>query len=99
MPDYHPYVATGDFDTDGDNDFAVVVVDDSGSWTFLIFNAPFPDDFLPAFVDSSINFQGSGFFFGPPRSQPYRLIIGPFRSHGASVVPKNGTYEIEYGGY
>jgi hypothetical protein len=26
MPDYHPYVATGDFNSDGETDFAVVLI-------------------------------------------------------------------------
>jgi hypothetical protein len=44
VPDYHPYVATGDFNTDGVRDFAVVVVDRSKStqnFVLLVFNGPF----------------------------------------------------------
>ena len=99
VPDYHPYVATGDFDSDGDEDFAVVVVHRSGAWKLLIFNAPFQEAASPAYVDTGLDFGRLALFYGPPRPKPYRLVIGPFESEGAVVVPKNGTYVLDWGEY
>jgi len=99
VPDYHPYVATGDFDTDGDEDFAVIVVQQSGARKLLVFNAPFAEPGRPAYVETSLDFRRLALFFGPPRPKPYRLLIGAFESEGALVIPKNGTYVLEWQEY
>jgi len=42
-PDYHPYIATGDFNSDGATDFAVVVIDTlkpKKNFSLLVFNGP-----------------------------------------------------------
>ena len=43
VPDYHPYIATGDFNGDGVTDFAVEVIKQSKSpndFVLLVFNGP-----------------------------------------------------------
>jgi hypothetical protein len=47
IPNYHPYVATGDFNGDGVRDFAVVVIDRSKhekNFTLVVFNGPFDSE-------------------------------------------------------
>jgi hypothetical protein len=45
-------------------------------------------------MDTSLDFERRGLFYGPPRPEPHYLVIGPFYSHGALLVPKDQTYEI-----
>ena len=77
VPDYHPYIATGDFNGDGVTDFAVVVIDgakSANSFEILVFNGPSHSNTkAPAFVQSRL--EGDALFFGPPRSKPYRLVV------------------------
>jgi hypothetical protein len=98
IPDYHPYVANGDFNGDGQIDFAVAVIRTNGTrkFTILVFNGPIksPDD-SPSFVDSDSNLRGIGFFYGPPRPKPYRLVVGAFESEGYVLVPKGQTYRFQ----
>jgi hypothetical protein len=47
VPDYHPYIATGDFNGDGVTDFLVEVIDQSKSpndFVLVVFNGPFRSD-------------------------------------------------------
>lgn len=99
VPDYHPYTATGDFNSDGVDDFAVVVVDRSKSthnFALLVFNGPFGSNAVPpAFVESGLDLHGKGLFFGPPRPKPYRLVVGPFESDNTAIlVPRGRTYKL-----
>ena len=98
--DYHPYVATGDFNGDGARDFAVVVIDrkkPTKNFTLLVFNGPFnPGSGTPAFVKSDLGLRNQGLFFGPPRSKPYRLVLGRFESDNSVIlVPKGNTYILK----
>jgi hypothetical protein len=101
VPDYQPYVATGDFNNDGDGDFAAVVVDttkpiDKG-FTLLVFNGPFTtssENAIPAFEKGGLNLQGAGLFFGPPRPQPHRLVVGRFESEGMLLQPSGRSYRL-----
>ena len=58
VPDYHPYIVSGDFNGDGETDFAVVVVSRSRrthNFKLLVFNGPFESpNVAPAFVDSDL---------------------------------------------
>jgi hypothetical protein len=99
-PDYHPYVATGDFNSDGITDFAVVVIDRSKSennFTLLVFNGPFGSKpAVPAYVESGLDLRRQGMSFGPPRPKPYRIVIGPFESDNTWIlVPKGHTYKVQ----
>ena len=98
-PDYHPYLVVGDLNSDAEADLAVVVVDPLGEWMFLIFNGPLEVGATPSFVDTGLDFERKGLFYGPPRPEPYRLVVGPFESHGALVLPKGTTYEIKWAEY
>jgi hypothetical protein len=100
VPDYHPYVATGDFNGDGVSDFAIVVVNRSESaqnFTLLVFNGPFGSKLAsPTFVESGLDLRYQGLSFGPPRPKPYRLVVGPFESDNTWIlVPQGRTYRIQ----
>ena len=95
--DYHPYVATGDFNGDGVEDFAVVLLDHTKkekNFALVVFNGPFKSETLsPAFVQSDMDLKYSGLFYGPPRPKPYRLLLGPFESDsGALLIPHGRSY-------
>ncbi len=98
VPDYHPYVANGDFNGDGKLDLAVAVIQVTipHKFTILVFNGPIqsrPQD--PAFIEEDANLTGIGFFFGPPRPKPYRLVVGAFESEGYILVPRGRTYRLD----
>lgn len=100
VPDYHPYVATGDFNSDGVSDFAIIVIDGSKSahnFTLLVFNGPFGSKpAAPAFVESGLDLRNEGLSFGPPRPKPYRLVVGPFESDNTWILfPSGHTYKIQ----
>jgi hypothetical protein len=100
VPDYHPYVISGDFNNDGQADFAVVLIDTkqgklTGRYAVVIFNGPVRDaDQRPAFFKAGLDLKYHGFFYGPPRKKPYRLILGRFEAEGATFVPEGATYKM-----
>jgi hypothetical protein len=98
--DYRPYIATGDFNGDGIQDFAVVVIDrtkQEKKFVLVVFNGPFkPETATPAFLQSGMDLKYSGLFFGPPRPKPYRLLLGPFESDsGVLLVPHGRSYKLD----
>lgn len=98
--DYHPYIATGDFRGNGISDFAVAAIDRStgkNRFALLVFDGPFRTvDAPPVFVRRGIDLNGKGFFYGPPRPKPYRLVIGPFESDNTCIVaPEGSTYRLD----
>jgi hypothetical protein len=98
VPDYHPYVAIGDFNGDGNTDFAVALIfnNSPNRFAILVFNGPFDSaNITPAYFDHDLKMRGIGFFFGPPRPKPYRLVIGAFESEGYLLLPKGQTYQIQ----
>jgi hypothetical protein len=97
VPDYHPYFATGDFNGDGIEDFAAVVVEPSkkqNNFALLVFNGPFESgNVLPAFFKAGLDLTNQGLFYGPPRPKPYRLIVGRFESDtGSILLPRGRSY-------
>jgi len=99
VPDYHPYTATGDFNGDGVEDFAVVVVERSkqeDNFALLVFNGPFkPETASPAFMKSGLELKYQGLFYGPPRPKPYRLLVGQFNSDTAlRLIPHGRGYRL-----
>ena len=101
VPDYHPYVATGDFNGDGAEEFAVVVVDNSckeDSFTLLVFNGPFNSDVVsPVLIQPHLRLKDQGLFYGPPRPKPYRLVIGRFESDSGAILVRDGkSYRFVY---
>jgi hypothetical protein len=98
VPDYHPYVASGDFNGDGIIDFAVVVINTRKAHdsVLLVFNGPnHLRDSIPAFVGPHDDLGRSALFFGPPRPKPYRLVVGPFESDNTLILKPHGkTYRL-----
>jgi hypothetical protein len=99
VSDYHPYIATGDFNSDGVRDFAAVVVDRSKSaqnFVLLVFNGPFNSHAaVPAFVEPGLDLRYQGLSFGPPRPKPYRLVMGFFESDNTAIlVPRGRTHKL-----
>ena len=95
--DYHPYSVTGDFNGDGAEDFAVVLIDrrkKEKNFALVVFNGPFKSEALsPAFMESGMDLKYTGLFYGPPRPKPYRLLLGPFESDsGALLIPHGRSY-------
>jgi len=88
VSDYHPYAATGDFNGDGVEDFAVAVVDRSKqekNFALVVFNGPFKlESASPAFLEAGLELRSYGLFYGPPRPKPYRLLVGRFESDSHS---------------
>lgn len=98
--DYHPYSVSGDFRGNGILDFAVAVIDHSsnaGGFTLLVFEGPFHSlDTPPVFVEGSLDLKHKGFFYGPPRPKPYRLVIGSFESDNSCILsPQGSTYRLD----
>jgi len=97
VPDYHPYAVSGDLNGDGNIDFAVAVIRTNAArkFTILVFNGPIKSvTDAPSFVDSDSDLTGVGFFYGPPRPKPYRLVVGAFESEGYVLEPKSRTYRL-----
>jgi len=97
VPDYNPYYAVGDFNSDGQKDFAIAVIAPNHTgkrFRLLVFNGPFNDSpaHEPAFVSDFMDPTGEGLFFGPPRPKPYRLLLSVFESEGILLVPKGNGY-------
>jgi hypothetical protein len=92
VPDYRPHIATGDFNGDGVEDFAVIVIGPSKqekNFAIVVFNGPFKGE-TPAFFESGLDLKYQGMFFGPPRPKPYRLLVGRFESDSGSVLVPHG---------
>lgn len=101
VPDYHPYAATGDFNGDGVEGFAVAVVDRSKqekNFALVVFNGPFKfksQAASPAFLEAGLDLRSCGLFYGPPRPKPYRLLVGRFESDsGSLLIPKGRGYRL-----
>ncbi len=97
VPDYRPYTATGDFNSDGVEDFAVVLIDRSKqekNFALIVFNGAFKSEHQsPAFFQSSMDLKYYGLVYGPPRSKPYRLLLSQFESDsGVLLVPRGHGY-------
>jgi len=97
VPGYQPYYSVGDFNGDGQRDFAVVVATQDKSpkhFILLVFNGPLDASKpqKPAFVSEPMDLTEQGLFFGPPRPKPYRLLVGGFESEGRLLLPKGKGY-------
>jgi hypothetical protein len=100
LADFHPYVATGDFNGNGVEDFAVAVVDRSRktrNFAVLVFNGPLgPDSASHPFMVPDLDLVHQALFFGPPASKPYRLSIGYFESdYFVEILPKGNSYRLK----
>ena len=97
VPGYHPYVVAADLNGDGQIDLAIAMVNTKAAnkFTMLVFNGPLKPNEPPSFVGTDLSMSGIGFFFGPPRPKPYRLVVGAFESEGYVLVPKGKTYLLD----
>ncbi len=94
LPGYHPYVVTGDFNHDGEVDFAVVLMNRSlkvKRFTLLIFNGPYNDETTyPNFVRDGLELHLG---FGPWTSPRNTLLVGHFHSDYFTMLkPAGKTY-------
>ncbi|MBC6981364.1 FG-GAP repeat protein [Caulobacter sp. 17J80-11] len=88
QPDYHPYLAYGDFDGDRREDVAVGVKPSgtSGTYRVLILSGrPASKPFL-----SQPFGQREAMFFDGPRPEPKRLMVGAFETEGGTFQPAPG---------
>jgi hypothetical protein len=90
-PNFHPYYAVGDFNSDGQPDFAVVLIGAAEKKYVAIFNGPFSQNSAssPAYLDHK---HVGALFFGAPRPKPWRLLVGPFESEGTLFKPRGALY-------
>jgi len=101
VPDYQPYYAAGDFNSDGIEDFAVALIDPGRAtkqFAVAIFNGPFIEGKPQpeALFSDGFELVGCGFVFGPPRPKPYRLVVGRFESDNALLfAPRGNGYIIK----
>lgn len=98
VPDYHPYIVTGDFNNDGVEDFAAILIDSTKQekhFALIVFNGPFRSASpSPAFMESGMDPKYYGLFYGPPRPKPYRLLLGRFESDsGTLLIPHGRGYK------
>ncbi len=98
VPDYDPYRVVGDFNKDGLEDAAVVVVKRSNplhGFGLLVFNGNRKGSpYSLAFSKMGLDLQGNGLFFGPPAGENL-LLLGRFYSDdGVVVTPKKETYTL-----
>jgi len=100
IPDYEPYVAAGDFNNDGQKDFAVVVVEarrvKRSDGVLVIFNGPVSKSSNPAFVGKAQLFPHQALFASQVEGY---LLAGPFESEACILRPKLDGYVEDCGGF
>ena len=98
VPDYDPYKVAGDFNDDGIEDIAVIVLDSKkthDSFSLVVFNGPFGGQSEPALFATGLDMKHRGLFYGPPRPKPFRLVFGRFEAEGVALVPNGKTYRLK----
>lgn len=94
-PDFLPYYAVGDFNDDGNQDFAAAFIDkrkSANNFVVAVFNGSFDTGKNgSAFFREGLDLSGGGiFFFGEPK-----LYIGAFNSDsGLNLIPRGKEYAI-----
>jgi hypothetical protein len=95
--DYQPYYSVGDFNRDGQQDFAVALINGqkhSRKFAVAIFNGPFNQrrPSLPAFFTEGIDLSEGGLFV----LSGGRLVAGVFQSDDCVVLqPRRSTYVMK----
>ena len=95
--DYQPYYAVGDFNRDGQMDFAIAVVNQrkrSMRFGIAIFNGPFHDSRAkaPAFFTEGIDLSEGGLFVRSGN----QLMIGVFQTDNCALLrPRGRTYVMQ----
>ncbi len=89
---YQPYYASGDFNDDGQADFAVVVVakTDASKKLLAVFNAPLTSSTSPAFFDSIDGIL----VLSRPSAPAKRLLVGRPYSDAATLKPTGSGYSL-----
>jgi hypothetical protein len=88
-PNFHPFYVAGDFNSDGKEDFAVVLLKGAQRYA-VVFNG---GSGQPVYFESIGN--TTALFFGPPRAKPYRLVLGSFMSEGRTLEPVGHGYVLK----
>jgi hypothetical protein len=91
VPDFTPYVLTGDFRRNGQSDFAVVVTTQEGRGALVIFDGPFRGTATkkPAYVGALSAIKNMALFRSQQNGWP---IFGRFESEGCLYRPRGRTY-------
>jgi hypothetical protein len=96
-PDYQPYYSVGDFNRDGQQDFAVALINGqnpSRKFAIAIFNGPFNQKrpSLPAFFAEGMDLSEGGLVV----LSGGRLVAGVFQSDNCVVLrPRGRTYVMK----
>lgn len=104
-PGFNPYRLVGDFNGDGKNDFAVVLVDNSKEgleerFALLVFNGYLSRKARePSFIQQDMKLSGYGLFFTPQQPQgpkPLGFAVALFNSDvDLYLMPDEDTYRWE----
>lgn len=84
---YHPYYAVGDFNRDGREDFAVVLISKqrrARNFSIAIFNGPFTG--TPVFYTGGVDLSAGGLVFRADN----RLVAGVFQTDDCVVLKPKG---------
>ena len=91
-PGYQPYYSSGDFNDDGQSDFAVVAVErtDASRRFLVVFNGPFTSNANPAFIG-----RAEGILvLSRPSTSPRRLLVGRPYADAAVLTPRGAGYRL-----
>lgn len=98
---YRPYYTVADFNQDGSEDFAIILVSKSrgsAKYAVAIFNGPFGNnqDMSPAFYTEDVS-EGDRLFWMTGDRFGNRLIVGPPDSDASYIIrPRGGSYIIQH---
>ena len=93
-----PYYVKADFNGDGVQDFAVVLLDPQSDhkwgWNaaLAVFNGPLREGMAPAFFKEQIGSIRGALLY---HSAKIPLLTGPWESEGALLAPKGETYTLQ----
>jgi hypothetical protein len=100
IPDYQPYVLTGDFRRNRRSDFAVIVTRIDGSYngqsSILIFDGPFRKGSNPRYVGGVGSLKQTALFASKSGGVP---IYGHFESEGCLYKPTPKSYAEDCGDF
>lgn len=96
-PDYDPYLAVGDLNGDGTDDFAVLMVNaENLGYVLLVFNGPFNDaPKAPAFSTDIATVIDNSVIFYDPQKAPGFSFGELFTSEGLWISPDKNTYRVD----
>jgi hypothetical protein len=100
MPQYEPYILRGDFNGDGEEDFAIMLAreteDGAPGGVLAIFNGPFGGyGSSPSAAEFKFAFRKYLALFA--RQDDGHLLMGQFESEGCAYEPRGAGYDAECG--